>query len=35
MMYAVLCYNNEEMVCGWTKEQDEAVMAQLSKVHER
>jgi hypothetical protein len=23
------------MVCGWTKEQDEAVMAQLSKVHER
>lgn len=35
MMYAVLCYNNEEMVCGWTKEQDEAVMAQLSKVHKR
>ena len=35
MMYAVLCYNNEEMVCGWTKDQDEAVMAQLSKVHER
>ena len=31
----MLCYNNEEMVCGWTKEQDEAVMAQLSKVHER
>ena len=26
MMYAVLCYNNEEMVCGWTREQDEAVM---------
>jgi len=34
MMYAVLCYNNEEMVCGWTKEQDDAVMAQLSKVHD-
>jgi hypothetical protein len=35
MMYAVLCYNNEEMVCGWTKEQDDAVMAQLSKVHDK
>lgn len=35
MMYAVLCYNNEEMVCGWSKEQDDAVMAALSKVHEK
>lgn len=35
MMYAVLCYNNEEMVCGWTKEQDDAVMAQLSAVHDK
>jgi len=35
MMYAVLCYNNEEMVCGWTREQDAAVMAALSKVHEK
>jgi hypothetical protein len=35
MMYAVLCYNNEEMVCGWTKEQDRAVMAALSKVHDK
>jgi len=35
MMYAVLCYNNEEMVCGWTKEQDDAVMAALSKVHDK
>ncbi len=35
MMYAVLCYNNEEMVCGWTREQDEAVMAALSKVHHK
>ena len=35
MMYAVLCYNSEEMVCGWTKEQDDAVMAALSKVHEK
>ena len=35
MMYAVLCYNNEEVVCGWTREQDDAVMAQLSKVHDK
>ena len=24
MMYAVLCYNAEDMVCGWTKEEDES-----------
>ncbi|RYD83783.1 MAG: YciI family protein [Sphingomonadales bacterium] len=35
MMYAVLCYNNEEMVCGWSKEQDDAVMAALSTVHDK
>ena len=35
MMYAVLCYNNEEMVCGWSKEQDDAVMVALSTVHEK
>lgn len=35
MMYAVLCYNNEEMVCGWTKEQDEAVMTALTRVHDK
>jgi hypothetical protein len=35
MMYAVLCYNNEEMVCGWSKEEDDAVMDRLSKAHEK
>jgi len=35
MMYAVLCYNNEEMVCGWSREQDDAVMAALTKVHDK
>ena len=35
MMYAVLCYNSEEMVCGWSKEQDDAVMAALSTVHDK
>jgi hypothetical protein len=34
-MYAVLCYNNEEQVCGQTKEQDDAVMAGLHKVREK
>ena len=35
MLYALLCYNSEEMVCAWTKEEDDAVMAKLSKVHEK
>lgn len=35
MMYAVLCYNSEEMVTGWTKAEDDAVMAKLSVVHEK
>jgi hypothetical protein len=35
MMYAVLCYNNEEMVCGWSKEQDDQVMANLKVAHEK
>jgi len=35
MMYAVLCYNNEEMVCGWSREKDDAVMAALSKAHDK
>lgn len=35
MMYAVLCYNNEETVCGWSKEQDDAVMAALSVAHDK
>lgn len=35
MMYAVLCYNDEQMVCGWSKEQDEAVMTALSKAHDK
>jgi hypothetical protein len=32
-MYAVLCYNDEQMVCGWSKEQDDAVMTALHTVH--
>ncbi len=35
MLYAVLCYNSEEVVCSWTKEEDDAVMARLGAVHEK
>ena len=35
MLYAFLCYNNEDAVFSWTQEEDDAVMARLGKVHER
>jgi hypothetical protein len=35
MLYAFLCYNSEEIVGSWTKEEDEAVMARLAAVHGR
>jgi hypothetical protein len=35
MLYTLLCYNKEEVVWSWSKEEDDAVMARLSKVHER
>ena len=35
MLYALLCYNDEDVVFSWTKEQDDAVMARLDVVHER
>ncbi|MEP9351354.1 YciI family protein [Xanthobacter sp. KR7-225] len=35
MMYAILCYHEEDVVCAWTKEQDDAVMARLAVVQER
>jgi hypothetical protein len=35
MLYAILCYNDEDVVWSWTKEQDQAVMARLGVVHER
>ena len=33
MLYAFLCYNDEDAVFSWTKEQDNAVMAKLAAVH--
>jgi hypothetical protein len=35
MLYALLCYNSEEVVFSWSQEEDDAVMDQLGKVHAR
>lgn len=35
MMYALLCYHQEDVVWSWTKEEDAAVMARLGVVHDR
>jgi hypothetical protein len=35
MLYAILCYNSEEFVGSWSKEEDDAVMARLDVVHQK
>jgi len=35
MLYAILCYNDEDVVWNWTKEEDDAVMGRLSVVHDK
>jgi hypothetical protein len=35
MLYAILCYHSEDVVCSWTKEEDDAVMAKLAAVQEK
>jgi hypothetical protein len=35
MLYAFLCYNNENAVMSWSKEEDDAVMDRLHVVHEK
>jgi hypothetical protein len=35
MLYALLCYNDEDVVYAWSQEEDDAVMARLGVVHER
>ena len=35
MLYAILCYDSESVVCSWTKEQDEAVIAKLDVVQKK
>jgi hypothetical protein len=35
MLYAILCYNDEDVVWSWSKEEDAAVMARLGVVQDR
>jgi hypothetical protein len=35
MLYAILCYNDEDLVWSWSQEEDQAVMARLGVVQER
>jgi hypothetical protein len=35
MLYAMLCYNNEETVFAWSKEQNDAVMDKLAAVEDK
>ena len=35
MLYAILCYDSEQVVGSWTKEQDDAVMDKLNVVQDQ
>jgi hypothetical protein len=35
MLYAILAYHVEEVVSSWTPEEDDALMTELHKVHDR
>ena len=35
ILYAILCYNVENVVGAWSKEEDDAVMARLRKVEDK
>ena len=35
MLYAILCYHDEDFVGSWTREQDAAVMQKLAVVQEK
>ncbi|GJE59363.1 YciI family protein [Methylobacterium trifolii] len=35
MLYAILCYKDEDVVTGWSQAEDASVMACLGSVHER
>jgi hypothetical protein len=35
MLYAIFCYDQEEVVSAWTKEQDDAVIAKLMVVQDK
>ena len=35
MLYAILCYHDEDLVGSWTREQDAAVMSKLAVVQDK
>ena len=35
MLYAILCYNAEDVVGSWTKEEDDATMVRLAAVEQK
>ncbi len=35
MLYAMLCYDSEDVVCAWSQEKNDAVMADLGAVQQR
>lgn len=35
MLYAILCYNSEDVVGSWTRQEDDEVMARLGAVQEK
>jgi hypothetical protein len=35
MLYAILCYNDEDITGSWTKEEDDAVMDRLAVVNDK
>jgi hypothetical protein len=35
MLYTILCYDSEDVVGSWTKEEDDAVMAKLAVVQDK
>jgi hypothetical protein len=35
MLYALLCYNDENIIYSWSKAEDDAVMAKLDVVRQR
>jgi hypothetical protein len=35
MLYAILCYHDEDFVGSWTRDQDAAVMSKLAVVQDR
>lgn len=35
MLYAILCYDREDVIAGWTQQQEDETMARLGAVQEK